>query len=60
MRIVEDDREPVVWLNYRRKGTVDPNRSMGPTINGERIWPVEVLDREKGGMRIGFSYLAHP
>ncbi len=58
MRIVEDDRSAVVWLNYARKGDVDPTRPMGPNTMNEMLWPVEVIDKKKGGMRVGFSYIA--
>lgn len=50
-----DTRPPVAWMTYPKPPDPDPARPLGPTYNGEWLWPVAV-----DGCRLGFSYQAPP
>ena len=53
-RLIEDNRQPVFFLNYKNKVNPDPLVPLGPNALGERLWPVTISDNKK---RIGLSVI---
>jgi hypothetical protein len=54
-------REPVQWLNYRGRVSIEPGSPMGPNLMGEYLWPVVAeYDPETDTTRVGLSFIAPP
>lgn len=55
-RLIDDDRQAVTHLNYRKHINPDPLTPLGPNTIGEHLWPVTV-EHHDNGTRVGLSYM---
>jgi hypothetical protein len=55
----QKQREPVTWLNYNGRVSINPGRPMGPNTLGEYLWPVTAqYDEATDRTCVGLSHIA--